>query len=318
LLGLQDQVRWQPWVWQFTLMLAAAAAAPDRDHPGLLALYRFIMVAGYFWSGLHKLGPGFQNLLETSILTPLAAKWPQGVISFVRATGPLIPWIEIGLAAALCFRKTRRAGVVAAVLTHLVILAMLGPAGKNENAVVWPWNAVMIALVILLFWRSRELGSKRLFDRGFRLPAAAGITLAGVMPLLSRAELWDRYFSFQLYSGTDRRFVIIVDEKAAAALPAEYQARLDPSTAGAGLRELRFLEWSLDELRVPFPAEKRNILAMGKKFAAMDFTRAGEVVFYTDFQFLLDERGWDIHTPQEMLALKDLPPLRRKYEPRPD
>ena len=67
-------------------------------------------------------------------------------------------------------------------------------------------------------------------------------------------------------------------------------------------------------MRVPFPAEERTILAMGKKFAAMDFVRSGEVLFYTDFQFLLEERGWDIYTPQEMLAMDGIPRLRRKFE----
>ena len=228
LLGVQDQSRWQPWVYQYGLMLAAAAAAPDRDHPALLAFYRLFMVCGYFWSGIHKLGPGFQNLLESAVFVPLAASWPKGIVSLVRATGPLIPWIEIALALALCFRPTRRAGVVAAVTTHVLILLVLGPAGRHENPVVWPWNAVMIALVIILFWRNREPGWRRMFDRGFRWLVCAGVVLAGVMPMFSLAGKWDRYFSFQLYSGTDRRFLIIVDPKAAAALPAAFQRHLSP------------------------------------------------------------------------------------------
>lgn len=56
---------------------------------------------------------------------------------------------------------------------------------------------------------------------------------------------------------------------------------------------------------------------MGRKLAAMDFADEGEVLFYTDFRFLLDKRGWDIYTPQEMMALRDIPPLRRKFVPPP-
>ncbi|MGI8601630.1 MAG: hypothetical protein ACR2OZ_01390 [Verrucomicrobiales bacterium] len=200
LLGLQDQSRWQPWFYQYLLMLAAAAAAKDRDRPALLALFRFIIICGYFWSGFHKLGPGFRNLVAHGIIDQLTPAWPEWALTVARGTGPWIPWLEMAVAAALCFRRTRRIGVVCAVSTHLLILLVLGPLGKKANPVVWPWNAVIIALVILLFWKPQTSGWKGLFERGFRVPALTCIILVALMPGLSLTEKWDRYFSFHLYS----------------------------------------------------------------------------------------------------------------------
>ncbi|MES2708948.1 MAG: hypothetical protein V4726_20300 [Verrucomicrobiota bacterium] len=312
LLALQDQTRWQPWFYQYLLMLALAAAAKSRNSPALPAAWRLFMVATYFWSGVHKLGPGFDHLFERAFVQSLAGKWPDWAVSALGNSVSMVPWTEIGIALALCFRRLRSAGVVAAVGMHLFLLLLIGPAGTGTNAVVWPWNAVMPVLVILLFRRVSACGWESLTAREFRVPGLILGFLVTVPPVLSRFGNWDRYLAFQMYSGTDRRLMIVMDEPAAAALPAEWRKYLQQSAADPALRELRFMEWSLAELRLPLPSDERLLTALGRRCAGLDFVRAGRVFFYTDFAFLLKERGWDMYSPEEMRGMKHIPPLRRK------
>jgi len=312
ILALQDQMRWQPWFYQYLLMLTLAAIAGSRSAPPFQLLCRIVMVSLYLWSGLHKLTPAYAHMYEATFVAPLTGVWPDWAMALVRTAAPAGPWLEIGMALALCFRTTRKAGVLLAVAAHLVILLLTGPAGIFQNAVVWPWNLIMAALVVLLFWNAPEFGWKSL--RVPRQHAAAGLAvlLAGIMPVLSIPEKWDRYLSFHLYSGSERRMLIVVDDDAAAALPEAWKHYLKKSTHNPEAQEVHFLEWSLDELGVPPPGDQRHLLALGRKCAAMNFAQQGRVLFYTDFSFLVKERGWDTFTPQEIRVMREIPKLRQR------
>ena len=268
----------------------------------------------YVWSGLHKLTPAYARMYEMTFTTPLAESWPAWAAALVRHSAPAGPWLEMGMALALCFRRTRRAGVIVAAAAHLWILLLIGPLGTHYNQVVWPWNLIMIALVGLLFWRAPDFGWKRV--EGARPWTAAGLALllCGLMPAFSRAEKWDRYLSFQLYSGSERRMFMVVSPAAVAALPAAVHPYLVPSTSPqfAGWKELRGLDWSLGELGVPAPADPRHLLALARRWAAMDFARRGEVLFFTDFPYLTRERGWDLFNVPEIERMVRIPELRRK------
>ena len=78
------------------------------------------------------------------------------------------------------------------------------------------------------------------------------------------------------------------------------------------MQELHLLTWSLAELHVPLPGDERHLLALARKFAAMDFARRGAVLFYTDFTFQ-PERGWDTFPVEEVQRLREIPRLRRKF-----
>lgn len=110
--------------------------------------------------------------------------------------------------------------------------------------------------------------------------------------------------------------MLVVDERAAVAVPPRYRRHLTPSEVNANLLELRFKDWTLDELKVPFPGEERMNLAVAKELAALPFPPGATVFFYHDYEFQLEQRGWDRLSPQEMLALEKLPEPRRAYRPR--
>ena len=314
LLAVQDQVRWQPWFFQYVLMLVLAALARERNSAAWLLACRVVVVCLYAWSGLHKFTPAYARMYEMTFTTPLAESWPGWAAALVRHSAPAGPWLEMGMALALCFRRTRRAGVIVAAAAHLWILLLIGPLGTHYNQVVWPWNLIMIALVGLLFWRAPDFGWKRVQGAPSWTAAGLALLLCGPMPAFSRAEKWDRYFSFQLYSGSERRLFMVADPAACAAMPAEWQPYLVPSTAPqfSGWKELRLLDASLGELGVPAPSDQRHLLALARRWAGMDFARRGEVLFFTDFPYLTRERGWDLFTVPEIQRMVRIPELRHK------
>jgi hypothetical protein len=85
--ALFDQSRWQPWFYQYLAMLAALSgfysnSCEDRRGAALHGC-RLIVVAVYFWSGIHKLNAGFAYDGFPWLLRPFTGTLPTG--SFWRA-----------------------------------------------------------------------------------------------------------------------------------------------------------------------------------------------------------------------------------------
>ena len=208
LLALQDQVRWQPWVYQYFLALAVWFSLNRRQPDAHAALQRLMIVAVYLWSGLHKLGPGFRHLHDQAFATPLRGKFPAFLVEALAWIGPLVPWIEIALAIGLLVPIFRKASVAGILLMHGYIVWSLVWVLALPNTVVLPWNVCMMALVPLLFWRKHRVVWPSLATRPARPLTAPLAFLLAVAPVLSEWEKWDRYLAFHLYSGKERRMVM--------------------------------------------------------------------------------------------------------------
>jgi hypothetical protein len=66
-----------------------------------------IVVAVYFWSGLHKMNTSFAAKVFPWLVSPLAKS---GGGSIAEILGAMTPFLEMGRAVALLFPKTRRIG----------------------------------------------------------------------------------------------------------------------------------------------------------------------------------------------------------------
>ena len=240
--ALFDQSRWQPWFYQYLLMLAALC---DPRPARALATCRFIVAAVYFWSGLHKLNPGFVD----GTFAFMVAALPGG--AWLHPLAYLAPVLEAAIGVALLTRRFRRAAACAAIAMHVFILAAIGPLGHNFDSVVWPWNIAMICLVAMLF-RTGEL---------WRPVPVWAILLCGLAPAFNFFDLWDGYLSFALYSGNSNYAEIYIADDVAGRLPDAIQQRIDVNDSKVD--ELDLMEWSYDELNVPAYSEPRvyrNIL----------------------------------------------------------
>jgi hypothetical protein len=261
LLAIDDQSRWQPWFFQYVVMLTALALARDADDT--LAAWRTVLVALYFWSGVQKLNSTFMSQLFPWLVEPLAGALPAALSHGLLAGWWVVPLAEIAVAVGLLVPRLRNAAVVGAVATHLAVLGLLGPLGHATNVVVWPWNAALAALAALLFWSG---GRAPAFPLGVprRLGAhAAVLVLVGVLPALSFAGRWDAYLSGALYSGNVPVAALSVTEAVAARLPEPARGHVTRNRAGASVLDL--WEWSMGELGVPSYPEDRVFRAVTRE-----------------------------------------------------
>lgn len=252
ILAADDQSRWQPWLFQYGVMIAGLALA--RDTEDAIAAWRAVLIALYVWSGVQKLNTTFMTHLFPWLVEPLTSLLPGAMARLLLGGWMVVPLTEIAVAVGLAVPRLRNAAVVGAVTTHVVVLALLGPLAHRTNAVVWPWNAAMAALAVLLFWNEGRASVDVLVPR--RLGAHAGaLVLVGLLPLLSFTGHWDAYLSGALYSGNVKAAVIGLPEAAVARLPDAARRHVVKNRAGASVLDVH--EWSMDELGVPSYPEDR-------------------------------------------------------------
>jgi hypothetical protein len=248
-----DQSRLQPWVYEYVLLLVvisfAGRKSTDAGVAGVLATCRMIVVALYFWSAVQKMNVTFLTRTWPDFSAALSEAIP--ALSFVSGLGWVVPVAELAFAAGLLSRRFRGAAVVGAVAMHATIMIALVAAG--ENSVVWPWNAAMAALVLVLFWKT-EVGAVTIL-RGDFTPRHVVVTVAvGALPVLSFFGWWDPYLCAALYAGNTIQTVVVVT--------ADTVPSLRPLIRGDTWQqsEPMFIDvnrWSYDELNVPaYPAER--------------------------------------------------------------
>lgn len=257
---LEDQFRLQPWMYQFLLMGFVLATCPERYS---IMLFRWLVIAIYFHSGLSKLEPTFLGGTGRQFLHFLTR--PFGIDSWSWSNALrdrvvlLIPCWETGVATCLAL-GARRIGVVCAVLQHVGLLVILGPWGLGHSANVLLWNVAMSAEVAWLFWITQVDSETPVpVDTSTWIKqalATAVIVAACVLPFGERIGWWDTWPSFGLYSTSDT-IDIIARGPGVAELQGLPGVGLDPPPRGFGAATISLAEWSLSTRRVPiYPSER--------------------------------------------------------------
>ena len=260
LLVLFDLTRLQPWVYQYVVMLAVLACwqsrSADLAGPALsgviLTLNQLVIAALYFWSGAQKLNWSFGHEVLPGMLSDARIHLPTTFAAYLSAVAVVVAAGEALLGVGLLIRQTRHASVVLALIMHFLVLVLLLAA--RRNSVVWPWNAGMMVMLVLLFWRCDHVLLRRDLwrwpGRGLlnHSPRVVFIVCA-VMPVLSLFGWWDMYLSAALYSGNTPVGVVRISEQVRARLPVPAQQQV--FTTQHGQLMLPFYEWSLAELNVP-------------------------------------------------------------------
>jgi hypothetical protein len=255
-LALQDQSRWQPWFYQYVVMLLVIALAGSERQTAALNTCCLIIAATYIWSGLAKLNPSFSTVIFPAFVEPFAARGLRLEPWLVRDLAFATSIFECAVGVGLLIKRWRRAAVVCAIAMHVSILMVLGPLGRGFNAVIWPWNLAMIAFLLILFFRREGESAFRdiVWGRGFVFQKVV-LVLFGVLPALSFFHLWDDYLSSALYTGNTNSGVIYFTDDAFEQLPEEIQDHV--IEAGVNRSSLDINNWSFDELHVPAYSEIR-------------------------------------------------------------
>jgi hypothetical protein len=231
-LAIQDQSRWQPWLYQYLALLAALAAYSwQPGDPGgsrrALDISRAVMIGLYFWSGVQKINATFLRTGLGAVVD--AGAVPDPIWALLVQLGFIVPSAEIAIALGLLTRRFRDAAAVTAVLVHAFVLIAIGPLGQSWNVIVWPWNVAMAAFSVILFYGDETSGPRDILAlaRPRATLHALVVVLFCLAPALSFAGLWDSYLSAALYSRNVRQAGIKVSEAVVERLPAAVAQHVD-------------------------------------------------------------------------------------------
>lgn len=246
-----DYTRWQPWEYQFLLMSAIFLLARSEEEKK--SGYIFLFAALYFYSGIHKLNPEFNETIWTSMILGSFFHVPNGSGSeTLTSIGYALGILEALGGLGLIWKRTAKVAVIFLILMHLFNLLVLGPLGINYNPIVWPWNVLMIVLLAYVFLRS-----KLSFEAGkfFNLRFAPIFILWGIMPMLCLWGYWDHYLSASLYSGKLPLMDICIETDYHPELAA-YTSQ-DELGICKGKDKVTLRLWAMEELMVPpYPAPR--------------------------------------------------------------
>src|SRR6185503_18601472 len=170
----------------------------DRNTTSNQALchLQLLVASLYIWSGLQKLNFSFSHELLPELIAPF-----QNVLNFIHlpmvALALVMALAEAAIGFGLLFPRTRNVSVWLAIAMHLVILGLL--IARGYNSVVWAWNAALILIVMVVFWRNKESSWQTLthWSSGsisFRV-AQALVVAASLLPILSFWGWWDMSLS---------------------------------------------------------------------------------------------------------------------------
>jgi hypothetical protein len=254
LLVLLDQHRLQPWVYQYLLLFIVMAWHVCRSRAAqstllVLSILQLIVGTLYVWSGVQKLNYSFSSEVLPQLLGPIQNYLPLTQVP-LSLLGTGIALIEIIVGGGLLTRRARRPCILLALIMHAGILGLL--IWQGRNSVVWAWNAALMLITIILFWRSDT--SVQTFvrwqaNKGSARVAQILVLILLVLPILSFWGWWDQYLSGALYSGNTPVGVIRVDQETYEELPET--ARRQVFKTRAGEQMLPLFEWSMAELNVP-------------------------------------------------------------------
>jgi hypothetical protein len=270
-LVIQDQHRFQPWIYQyaFTGLLLTTL----RPRTGL-RYARWWIVSLYVYSGLSKLDRSFHDELGAVFLATILR-----ILHVEPATVPdlwrwvlilAMPLFELVVAIALLVPRTRRLGVVGASGIHLTLIVILGPLGLGHSAIVLVWNAAMLAEAWIAFGpESTENSEASTSTRfGWLDCGIKGLFWAGVLlPLGERWELFDAWPSHALYASHVERLEVYLHESELEAYPLAVRRHLTRIEDGPWYR-LNLTAWSRDVRGTPVYPQTRACLGLAEALAA--------------------------------------------------
>jgi hypothetical protein len=286
---LGDQTRWQPWVFQYSLLMAVIGLAPfdgQTEQQRALNLGRLIVAFTYIFSGLQKINSNFMFVDFPWLMQPITAPFPL-MGKLVPMLGVLAPFVQVAFGIGLLTRRWRRLSLVAAVAMHIFILSMFGPFGHNWNNVVWPWTAAMAVFDIILFSGTTAFTWPDVVASRRDPLHIATLALFVVLHALSFCNLWDSYLSAALYSGNLTEAQIYISDIGMASVPSAVRTRTVHTSPNTNV--LNIQRWAIEDLNVmPYP-ETRAYKAIARSVCG-NVRQAGQLVLVVREQRVFESR----------------------------
>ena len=241
-----DQMRWQPLAFQMLIFLSVLFISPGKAKGFLYAL----LGATYIFSGLHKLNPGFHNIIwsDTLLYDLLGIPAEIAFYKWVKLAGYSIGLSEFLLGIGL-FTRWRSLAKIGLIMMHIFLLFFLISTGKNP--VILPWNVLMI-FYLGYFWYTDHRTSIIHLWKPIRLRPF--LILIFILPVFRFFDAYPPYFSFDLYSGNDEHLFLYTDD---ARFSRYADARFTDHYVVERKYAVSMTYWALSELKVPVPPDRR-------------------------------------------------------------
>lgn len=305
LLIAADQHRLQPWLWQFVILQLFMAILNGRF---LVTYARLLLVSIYVFSAiskldylfLHTIGQQFVDVVCSGVSIDNST-WSDEVRASVPAVFPIA---ELLVGLGLVAPKTRTFASYAAIVLHIVLLAILGPWGLQHQLGVLVWNAFFVALVAILFLirtSSRPPEDTDSSPPSEVLPSTRAViaSLIIVLPAVEPLGLLDHWPAWQLYAPRNSRAQMSILDSAVTKLPSGLQNYVRPST-NSFWRRVDLEKWSVDTRHVPIYPQDRFQLGVAIHVAtAFDLGGAVQV------KLLGPSSRWDGKRPEQTLRGTD-------------
>lgn len=288
---LLDQMRWQPWEYQFLLTTIFFISFKNKDNFKLLLI--LLLGCTYIFSGLHKFNQGFLesnwgNLILKNIFG-IQALWKQH--DWLFFLGYIIPIFETLFGILLLVLKNKKWPILFLIGMHLGIIFMLSPLGVNYNEVVWPWNFLMILLLGFIYKDHFQYSFSISFFK--KVYVQIVLILIMILPISNFFGFWEDYLSFSLYSGKAVNICICFNQSEETKPLEPYISKTNKYNFCNNQAAVFMNKWALAELKVPIYSEKRTLEYLEKKMAS-DYPN-------TDFE-------WNYYTPDYSLKLRQQKP----------
>ncbi|SCY08736.1 hypothetical protein [Flavobacterium caeni] len=275
---LLDVMRWQPWQYQFMLTFVLFCLAGDQPKR-FLSSFGFLLCATYLYSALHKFSDAFlQDVWLGFLLKGFGLSESFGQSAVVYYSGYVMGVVELAIGLGLLLAKNKKPFVWLCIAMHVGILLALGPIGIDANAVVWPWNVAMAAMVWVVFFDNGVS-----FSVDFMKPLFHKVVVVwlGMLPALNFIGLWDDYLSFAMYAGGNEKMLICFENDK---LPAALQKYKTAPFCGDDETTISITKWSFKELEVPVYPEERAYRAIKKRYTQIHPGTADRFIIY-DFPY---------------------------------
>jgi hypothetical protein len=285
----------QPWMYHFLILTpllwrqssipVRTVDEPVRDDSGqrssadLFSRHSILWLTAsiYVWSAWSK--------LDASFLQSHGPKFVGAICDAVgistrfwsdqtwQVAAAILPMGELFVGVALLFRRTRRFGLLASLVMHLLLMLAVGPWGLNHRAGVLLWNGFFMIqnLVLLRAARNSDAtaglsGSEGIDGACTARQGCSGterrvtvLVLAGAVlfPALRSVGYCDTWPAWAVYASSPARILVQVNDGAVEQLPKSLKSYVEPRSINDGWSWLRIDLWSLAATGTPIYPEDR-------------------------------------------------------------
>jgi len=281
---LLDQMRWQPWEYQYILIFLFYLFY-KKGTSQFLQLFTFTLAFIYIFSGLHKFNGGFLQSIWRNLILERFLHFDKNSVSnlWIHYSGLSLSIIEFSLGFALLILPKKKITAVFLIIMHGILLLILGPFGVNYNPSVWPWNFALMCFLFVIFYDKEEIEFNFLFfqHKFNRLV----IVLVAVLPVSNFAGYWDSFLSFKVYPGNSRLLVFCT--KNLEAYPElkiyETKTKFIKNRKGASIYLGKMV---ISELKVAIYPEERTFIKIKNEWNKK-FPQDENVFFVADYPYKL-------------------------------